>query len=140
MDRSVERDSHCFACGKDNEQGLRLTFVYPEAGAAETSLEVPEHFSGWKRMTHGGFLSLLLDEVMAHACLGAAAPGEAAITGEITVRFLKPVETGTRITAKGRRVETKGRIISTKGWIYDSGGAPAAEATARFLAVKRPQG
>jgi uncharacterized protein (TIGR00369 family) len=136
MEQSIERDSHCFCCGKDNEKGLRLIFTYPEKGAAEASLEVPRHFSGWKSVTHGGFLSMLLDEAMAHACVGTA---EAAVTGEITVRFLKPVATGTRVRAAGRVEETKGRIISTRGWIYDSTGAVAAEATARFLSVKKPQ-
>ncbi len=136
MDRPIERDSHCFCCGKDNEQGLRLTFNYPEKGSAETTFTVPEHFSGWRRVTHGGFLSMLLDEAMAHACLGAA---EAAVTGEITVRFLKPVDTGTRIRAVGRVEESRGRIIRTRGWIFDASGTAAAEGTARFLAVKRPE-
>ncbi len=137
MDRPIERDSHCFCCGKDNAQGLRLTFTYPEKGAAETSLSVPEHFSGWRRVTHGGFLSMLLDEAMAHACLGT---GEAAVTGEITVRFLKPVETGTSIRAVGRVEENRGRVIRTRGWIFDSSGAAAAEGTAKFLLVKPPPG
>jgi uncharacterized protein (TIGR00369 family) len=135
---SVERDSLCFCCGADNEKGLRLTFSHPEGGMAETSLEVPAHFSGWRRMTHGGFLSMILDEVMAHACLGSAGPGEAAVTGEITVRFLRPVETGSKVRAVGRVEGTRGRIISTRGWIYDASGAAAAEATARFLSVKPP--
>ncbi len=136
MERPIERDSLCFCCGKDNERGLHLTFTYPEKGSAETTCTVPEHFSGWRRVTHGGFLSMLLDEAMAHACLAAEMT---AVTGEITVRFLKPVETGTRIRAVGRVEENKGRIILTRGWIYDSSGTAAAEGTARFLAVKPPE-
>ncbi len=136
MERPIERDSLCFCCGKDNERGLHLTFTYPEKGSAETTCTVPEHFSGWRRVTHGGFLSMLLDEAMAHACLAAEMT---AVTGEITVRFLKPVETQTRIRAVGRVEENKGRVILTRGWIYDSSGTAAAEGTARFLAVKPPE-
>ncbi|HUW42394.1 MAG TPA: hypothetical protein VMV90_15410, partial [Rectinemataceae bacterium] len=69
MDTAIERDSNCFCCGKDNEKGLHLVFSYPAEGEAEATLLVPEYFSGWKRITHGGFLSMLLDEAMAHACL-----------------------------------------------------------------------
>jgi uncharacterized protein (TIGR00369 family) len=132
MDQSIERDSQCFCCGADNEKGLRLVFAYPTERTAETWLEVPEYFSGWKRMTHGGFLSMLLDEAMAHACIQAAS---SAVTGEITVRFLKPVETGTRIHVLGKAEEIRGRIISTRGWIHDPSGSSLAEATAKFLIV-----
>ncbi|HET7838312.1 MAG TPA: PaaI family thioesterase [Rectinemataceae bacterium] len=133
MDRPTERDNNCFCCGADNEKGLHLVFSYPAQGEAEASLIVPEHFSGWKRMTHGGFLSMLLDEVMAHACLGAA---ETAVTGEITVRFLKPVQTGTEVRLQGKVVEKKGRIIHTEGRILDAAGESAAEGRARFVAAR----
>jgi uncharacterized protein (TIGR00369 family) len=133
MDFTVERDSLCFCCGKDNEKGLKLSISYPENGAAETRLTVPEHFQGWRKLTHGGFLSTILDEIMAHACLGIA---RHAVTAEITVKFQKPVPTGARIHAVGKVTGTKGRLINTQGWIYDESGAPAAEATARFIVVQ----
>jgi uncharacterized protein (TIGR00369 family) len=132
MDFTVERDSLCFCCGKDNKKGLRLTISYPEKGAAETRLTVPEYFQGWRKLTHGGFLSTILDEVMAHACLGIA---RHAVTAEITVKFQKPVETGSRIHAVGRVTAAKGKLINTQGWIYDESGGPAAEAMARFIVV-----
>lgn len=139
MDTAIERDSNCFCCGVDNDKGLHLVFSYPGEGEAEASLRVPEYFSGWRRMTHGGFLSMLLDEAMAHACIaGAVSAGAAAasaVTAEMTVRFLKPVETGTQVRVAGKIVQTKGRIISTQGRIYDSDGMVAAEASARFLAA-----
>lgn len=138
MDTAIERDSNCFCCGADNEKGLHLVFSYPGRGEAEASLRVPEYFSGWRRMTHGGFLSMLLDEAMAHACISGAQTAGAdgagsAVTAEITVRFLKPVETGTQVRVAGKVLQTKGRILSTQGWVYDSNGALAAEASARFL-------
>ncbi len=133
MDKPTERDDSCFCCGQGNEKGLHLVFSYPREGEAEASLAVPEHFSGWKRMTHGGFLSMLLDEVMAHACIGSAVT---AVTGEITVRFRKPVETGTTVRLLGKVVEKKGRIIHTRGWILDSDGESAAEGQARFVAAR----
>ena len=67
----MTRDDNCFCCGTENADGLKLSFTYPERGIAECDLQIPEQFSGWKDVTHGGFLSMLLDEVMAHALLSA---------------------------------------------------------------------
>jgi uncharacterized protein (TIGR00369 family) len=132
MDRPISRDSLCFCCGLDNERGLHLSISYPEKGTAETSLDVPSWFSGWKNMTHGGLLATLLDEIMAHACLGIA---QRAVTAEITVRYQKAVETGARIRARGKVEEARGRVLSTRGWLYDAEGLLLAEATARFIAT-----
>jgi len=130
MEQAIEGDTVCFCCGVDNEKGLHLRFSYPREGEAEASLVVPAHFSGWKGITHGGFLSMLLDEAMAHACIGAAT---SAVTGEMTVRFLKPVGTATTIRVTGAVEAHRGRILVTKGRIYDESGALAAEASAKFL-------
>ena len=134
MDRPIDRDSLCFCCGTDNERGLHLSITYPEKGAAETSLEVPQWFTGWKNMTHGGLLATLLDEIMAHACVGMA---QRAVTAEITVRFQKAVESGAQIRARGKVEEARGRVLMTRGWLYDSAGTVVAEATGRFIATTR---
>ena len=127
----IERDALCFCCGKDNERGLRLSITYPEKGSAETSVVVPEWFTGWRNMTHGGLLATLLDEIMAHACVGVA---RQAVTAEITVRYQKPVQTGSRLRAVGRVEESRGRILRTRGWLYDAEDALIAEGSARFVA------
>jgi len=132
MDAMVERDGQCFCCGADNIKGLHLTITYPEKGSAETSLEIPTYFSGWKKMTHGGFLATILDEIMAHACVGIS---QRAVTAEMTVRFQKTVEIGSRIRAVGKVQEARGRVLNTRGWIYDEEGTVAAEASARFIAT-----
>jgi uncharacterized protein (TIGR00369 family) len=129
MDTTIERDAQCFCCGENNERGLHLVFTHKE-GEAESSVVIPEYFSGWKGITHGGFLSMLLDEVMAHACTSLS---ETAVTGEITVRFLKPVGTGTKVRLVGKVEQTKGRLLITHGTLYDAEGAIAVEATARFI-------
>lgn len=134
MNGPINRDSLCFCCGVDNERGLHLSISYPDKGSAETNLEVPSWFSGWKSMTHGGLLATLLDEIMAHACLGMA---QRAVTAEITVRYQKAVDTGALIRARGEVEEARGRVLSTRGWLYDAEGSLVAEATGRFIATTR---
>ncbi|MEW6363983.1 MAG: PaaI family thioesterase [Acidobacteriota bacterium] len=132
MGTFVELDDHCFCCGKDNQHGLRLRVEYPERGVAETSFVIPERFSGWREVTHGGLLSMLLDELMAHACISADVQ---AVTAEMTVRFLKPVATGTAVRIVGKVVEERSRLLNTQGWIYDPAGVTIAEGKARFVRV-----
>jgi uncharacterized protein (TIGR00369 family) len=134
MDPLIERDRLCFCCGSDNERGLRLSITYPEKGTAETGLDIPSWFTGWRNMTHGGLLATLLDEIMAHACLAIA---RQSVTAEITVRFQKPVEAGARIRVVGKVEESRGRVLRTRGWLYDSQGALVAEGSARFIAPGR---
>ncbi len=133
MSTDIERDAYCFCCGADNEKGLHLHFDYPADGEAETALTVPDYFSGWKGVTHGGFSSMLLDEAMAHACLFM---GETCVTVDLTIRYLKAIGTGTRVRVRGRLAERKGRILNTVGTIEDESGAACVEASARFLVMK----
>ncbi len=126
----VRRDNRCFVCGQDNPHGLRLTFAYPEAGRAETELVIPERFSGWARLTHGGLLATLLDEAMAHACLNMEGN---AVTVELSVRFLKPVEVGQSVRVSGRVRGVKGRLVETEGEILGPQGEAAARGSGRFL-------
>ena len=85
-------------------------------------------------MTHGGLLATLLDEIMAHACVGMA---PRAVTAEITVRYQKAVETGAQISARGKVEEARGRVLTTRGWLFDEGGTVVAEASGRFIATTR---
>ena len=119
-------------CGKDNPQGLHLSFRHPEPGRAETECLIPERFSGWERLAHGGILATLLDEVMAYACLSREGN---AVTAEMTVRFLKPVQVGQRVRLTGRVVETRRRVVHTEGEIVGADGEAVARGQARFLLV-----
>jgi uncharacterized protein (TIGR00369 family) len=130
MGQEIVNDDHCFCCGKQNSRGLGLHFRYPEKGRAETECIIPEYFTGWKRITHGGFLAMLLDETMAHSCLSEALSG---VTVDIRVRYLKPVEVGERIRVVGRISQAKSRILETEASVYDAAGDTVATANGRFL-------
>jgi uncharacterized protein (TIGR00369 family) len=130
MEQRISDDDHCFCCGKQNSRGLQLEFRYPEKGKAETELAIPEYFTGWKKITHGGLLAMLLDETMAHSCISQAVTG---VTVDIQVRYLKPVEVGKRIRVFGQVSKVKSRIIETEASVHDETGEVVATASARFL-------
>ncbi len=128
----IKNDQHCFCCGKDNDKGLKLKFEYPVEGTAETSLVVPDYFTGWENLTHGGLISMLLDETMAHSCISSKLIG---VTAELTVRFKKPLPVGTEIFVKGTISELKGRIALTSGEIKDAADTVYATGKARFIST-----
>ena len=86
-------DHFCFACGRDNKDGLDLNWAVE--GKTTHALFIPKRkFQGWKGIVHGGIIATLLDEAMTRlawiACGGA-------MTAEMTVRFLKPALILTRL-------------------------------------------
>ena len=122
-------DPHCFCCGESNQQGLKLRYHYPQPGEAGTSFTIPDHFTGWKEVVHGGLLAMVLDETMAHAC---ASKGLNGFTGEISVRFRQPVRVGTLVEAAGRIVAERRRVVTTEAQLT-AGGGTIAEAKATFV-------
>lgn len=107
---------YCFVCGKNNPQGFKIEVRYSEAElAAETELAIPREYQGWAEVIHGGILSTLLDELMAHAVWHFAGPG---LTLGLEVRFHAPLKPGESIrvrgvmhTLNGSRRQAEGEII-----------------------------
>ncbi len=109
-------DNYCFVCGKENPHGFQIEVQYSEPElAAETELSIPREYQGWADVIHGGILSTLLDELMAHAIWHFAGPG---LTISMEVRFHAPLKPGEPIrvrgvmhTPNGSRRQTVGEII-----------------------------
>ena len=107
---------YCFVCGKDNPRGFKIEVRYSAAEpAAETELAIPREYQGWAEVIHGGILSTLLDELMAHAVWHFAGPG---LTLGLEVRFHAPLKPGESIrvrgvmhTPNGSRRQAAGEII-----------------------------
>ena len=130
MDTIPEDDQYCYCCGIKNAKGLHLKFAYPESGKAVTSTIIPVYYTGWKSVVHGGYLAMLLDETMAHAC---ASIGKLAFTAEITVRYKRPTDVGKSIRVEGQIIKDRAKLIDTKGRIYDANDTIIAEATGKFM-------
>jgi uncharacterized protein (TIGR00369 family) len=134
MGNVTENNNRCFCCGEANERGLKLKFDYPSEGKARTTLSIPSHLSGWQDMVHGGLLSMLLDETMAHACLSG---GFFAATAELSVRFLKPVKTGETVSVEAQVTQKRSKLMETRGMIKNSAGEDVASGSGRFISVRR---
>ncbi|KIX11939.1 PaaI family thioesterase [Dethiosulfatarculus sandiegensis] len=126
-------DGYCFACGKNNPAGLGMQVEYTEDQVL-CRIELPTRFQGWSGIAHGGVVSTLLDEVMAHAVLHFKGPG---VTASMETRYSAPVPLETRLLVKGWIDETRGRMVKTMATVSLAGSDKyLAQATAKFLMPK----
>ena len=125
-------DNYCFVCGKDNPQGFKIKVRYAEAElAAETELSIPREYQGWADVIHGGILSTLLDELMAHAVWHFAGPG---LTLSMEVRFHAPLKPGEPIRVRGVMHTPNGSRRHAEGEIIRlADGQRIASGKSRFL-------
>jgi acyl-coenzyme A thioesterase PaaI-like protein len=95
---------------------------------------VPGQYNGPPGAAHGGIVAAYLDEVLAAAVKRATT--RAAVTGELTVRYVKPVPTETPIIGKGSLVADHGRYVDVEGQLEELGtGEVLATARARFFPI-----
>jgi uncharacterized protein (TIGR00369 family) len=130
-----QRDDYCFACGQQNEGGLRLR---PEAaeGRAVVRWTPPLHYQGYAGVLHGGVISTLVDETMAHAAISLV---RRAATAELAMQFLKPVMTGRELEVRAEVREQKRRIVYVTAEVIQDGEV-RARGEGKFLVVAAKTG
>jgi acyl-coenzyme A thioesterase PaaI-like protein len=91
--------AHCLVCGTTNPCGLNIRFYATDDDAVEATFQADECFQGYRRMMHGGFISLLLDGAMTNCLL---ARGLTAVTAKMDVSFRHPVDVNQAIVIRAR--------------------------------------
>jgi hypothetical protein len=125
------RFHQCFGCGPGHPTGLHVR-CFKTADGVMSPIIVPGQYSGPPGAAHGGIVAAYLDEVLAAAAHRATA--RPAVTGELTVRYVKPVPVETPIVGKGSLVADHGRYIDVAGQLEELGtGNVLATARARFF-------
>ncbi len=122
-------DKHCFVCGSMNPQGLQVSFQRREPGTCSTTWTAGPAHQGYAGIVHGGILSTLLDEVMAHAVI---ATGVQVVTADMHIKFVRPAPVGFPLTIAGNRTGGRGRLHLAKGVVMMPDGTVLAEAEGRF--------
>jgi uncharacterized protein (TIGR00369 family) len=103
-------EDNCFVCGAANPDGLKLDFKHETAGRSEVRCAFDERFQGYDGVVHGGILTAVLDDSMAHAVM---AIGLMPITAEMKVRFRRPIRVGEEILFEGWVTKSGRRFIET---------------------------
>lgn len=97
--RKLPRYGRCFICGDKNECGTAVTWIQTVEGV-EGHYQCPEKHCGFEGIVHGGVLAGLLDECVGWAV--ALRNKTFCFTGEIKVRYLKPVPADREIRIRGK--------------------------------------
>jgi acyl-coenzyme A thioesterase PaaI-like protein len=120
---------------------------------ARRLLSLGSGLNGWPHVCHGGITATILDEVMGHLLTInverqeelAKAAGEvpsarpAAYTAELSVKFLKPVETPQVVCVVARIVKSGERKIWLEGVVEDRFGRPLATGTCVYVQLRAPK-
>ena len=124
-------NNRCFACGTENDAGLKLQFSYSEDGRTAETRFVPDMcYQGWKDLVHGGILMTLMDETMAKA---AVRSGVNIVTAEMTTKFKNPARVGTTLVCTAQVEEVRKRLVYARAGIRDEHGSLIAEATGKLM-------
>ncbi len=86
-------------------------------------------YEGPPTAVHGGVIAMIFDEIMAATLIISGTP---AMTGTMTVRYLRPTPLRTELRLAARYVERDGRKIRSWGGIY-AGDVLTAEAEGIFI-------
>ena len=127
--------NYCFGCGGANPRGMQLTFEQDDAaGRIRGRFRIAAEYQGGAGFVHGGIVAMLLDEAMAKV---SRFKQDHAVTGEMTVEYLRPVPVGEEIVVEGWEVERDGRNRNREGEIRNGAGVLLARGRARFVEIGR---
>jgi acyl-coenzyme A thioesterase PaaI-like protein len=117
----------------ENSKGLKLTFSFDKKNKeASTRYSFQEYMQGFQNIIHGGFLFMLMDEVMAKACLFSDMQ---AVTARIEIKFQKPVLANEEMEIRGKIQEIRGKKIKLSSLCIDKNGETRASANGLFIRV-----
>ncbi|HEX7883077.1 MAG TPA: PaaI family thioesterase [Afipia sp.] len=102
----------CFGCGPSHPAGLHVRTFRTDDGVASPIL-ISQRYEGPPGAAHGGIVAAYLDEVLAATVLRVT--GRLGVTGELTIRYIKPVPTETPIVGRGSLVTDHGRYVDVEG-------------------------
>ena len=124
----------CVVCSPSHPLGLRVEYHVGVDGVVHAQFLCQKVFQGYPGQLHGGVVTALLDGAMTN-CLFAH--GIEAVSGELTVRFLRPVATDhiARVSAGLKKASHRLYILEAE---LTQENLTVAKATGKF--VKRPAG
>ncbi len=124
----------CFVCGEKNEKGLKLTFEFDKKKKRIKTIFKPREWQqGFEGIIHGGFLAILLDEVMVKLSYEIGIP---AVTAEMSICFKEPARIDRDIIVTGEIIRETKRIIYTKADAKYREGNIVAQAEGKLVRVK----
>jgi uncharacterized protein (TIGR00369 family) len=125
--------NYCFACGKNNPEGMRLKFTYDEErDYFVCRFRLGKRYTGPPGHAHGGIIATILDEAMGKV---NKLRHVVAVTSQITVDYLKPVPLNKPLRVESHEVSVRGRKHLNMAEILDQRDQVLARGQGLFIAV-----
>ena len=123
----------CFACGKNNPEGMRLKFSYDEDKERFVCrFRLGKRYTGPPGHCHGGIIATILDEAMGKV---NKLRSVVALTSEITVNYLKPVPLNRPLRVESWEKRVRGRRHINIAEILNQKGDVLARSQGTFIAI-----
>jgi uncharacterized protein (TIGR00369 family) len=101
-------------------------------GLVTMHLEAREELRQVNDILHGGSIASLIDTAAAFAVITLLDPGQSATTSDLTIHFLRPVDSG-RITATAKVLRSGRRLIVVTVDVFDNGQTLISTAVTTYL-------
>lgn len=125
--------NYCFACGKNNPEGMFLRFTYDEErDCFVCRFRLGKRYTGPPGHCHGGIIATILDEAMGKV---NKLRHVIAVTSEMTVNYLKPVPLNKPLRVESREEKVKGRRHINVAEILNQKGEVLARGRALFIVI-----
>jgi len=125
--------NYCFACGKNNLDGMRLKFAYDEQrNCFLCRFRLRKRFTGPPGHAHGGIIATILDEAMGKV---NRLREVVALTSQITVDYLRPVPLNRPLRVESREISVRGRRHIHMAEILNDKNEVLARSRGTFIAI-----
>jgi len=105
--------------------------LYSDDQSVKSRITLPDHFTGWGRVVHGGILATILDEIMGWS--GIYLLRQFTLTKKMNIEFIKAAFVGDTLEAIGRVSASDGkRNAEIEGVITNGSGEICAKSKADF--------
>lgn len=123
----------CFACGKDNPEGMHLKFFLDEKRRRFVArVRLQKRYEGPPGHAHGGIVATVLDEAMGKVNKLRSA---VALTSQMKVEYFKPVPLSKPLLVESYEVRHRGRRHTNAAEIRNHKGELLARSTGVFIAL-----
>ncbi|HXX26973.1 MAG TPA: PaaI family thioesterase [Terriglobales bacterium] len=125
--------NYCFACGRDNPEGMGLRFAYDQKRARFVCrFRLGKRYTGPPGHAHGGVIATVLDEAMGKV---NKLRHVIALTSTIRVHYLKPVPLNQPLRVESRELRVRGRYHTNAAEIRNAKGQVLAHSEGVFVAI-----
>jgi len=127
---------NCFVCGRNNPNGLYMSFYDDGKDTVESRYCVSKSFEGYPGIVHGGVQAAILDEIIGRVSLIEDFHAFM-MSVRLDVKYRHPVPVEEPLYIVGKREYLRGRYARASGMIYREDGTLATEASMKLIELPK---